>query len=171
MLVLSRPLGSAVCFEITRKRVVLPGTSSISRARISRPYTRPASSEATARIPGSSAAALAASAVLDVATWSSWGKFSANQPRHWASACSWPAMVSGFLASAWANKQWETLRSTSLHIVSSVSSIRSSVALTPPSVEFSTGTTPKWAASVSVSRKTSFMLDAGTTSICCPNTL
>src|SRR5690348_6787721 len=83
----SLPDGGNSARPSTRKRVVLSMRSSIGPATICSPYTCAALSPAIAAASSALRARRAASALLDTACHSTFGRFWRSQPRHCASDC------------------------------------------------------------------------------------
>ena len=116
------------------------------RASTDSPYTRAANSPASAPSIWPSAACRAASALDEAGRHSACGRFAFSHWRHWAWACGWPLTtliparsVPSRPSSANATGSRISVRMISARPVAS----SSRVAVTAPSTEFSSGTTPR----------------------------
>ncbi len=121
-------------------------------------------------VRGSTEASRAPSALLDTGTRSRSGWWRDSQPAHCASA--WACAHTRVTASidpVAVTRLCLIGIDSSPQIFSGVCRNRSRLRLTAPSVEFSTGTTPKSTVPASAARNTSSKLGHGTASTSCPN--
>ncbi len=141
---------------MTAKRVRLFASSWIAGETTCRPHSLPARVLAIAASVVSSEARRAPSALLETGLRSASGRWSLSQVWHCASACGC-AHTAAMPSKAFAlrSRLWRTNRLVSPMMNSGVVRNWSSERATMPSVEFSTGTTPKSAAPAVVVRKTS----------------
>ena len=150
--VLSAPVGggSFPGRPTTTNRVTADSLSATCSASTSSPYRSALSGETSAASnpgswPGAVSASSAPAAAVDVAgTCTAAGRLTLNQPRHCAHACGWVdtrvTSASTVPARAASTNDTGTTTSRSSTSASPVASV-SSVAVTPPSTEFSIGTT------------------------------
>src|SRR5512137_551092 len=171
--VLSRPGGAdgwVVWAPRTTKRVRLFGSSWMCAATACRPKRCAARSPAIAATVASSEAMRAASPLLATACRSTDGQCWLSQPVHCASAWEWAQIrVTRSMDPDRVSRLWWTGTDTSPSTRSGVASSRSSVRLTAPSDEFSTGTMPKSAPPASVARNTSSIVVHGSPFTPMPN--
>ena len=88
------------------------------------------------------AASSAERALEEVSRISARGRLACTQARHWPSACGWAYSLRICEREQSANRQCCTGKTICATICRSLSTNMSSVCVTTPSVEFSTGTTP-----------------------------
>src|SRR3990172_7354161 len=143
MEVLSFPVGGRARRPSTRNRVELRGLSSMRCRSTGRSCSRAASSLATAATAGWATARSAAADVDETSSSATSGGFWASHCRHCARACGCEQTVRMAPGSVARLRRWWLISSESSPAISSSDSMRrSSVTLTDPSVEFSTGATP-----------------------------
>ena len=110
----------------------------------------------------SAATSSAAPAVEAVSSTGTSGRLAASQPRHCPSPCGCESTrLISRSSLARESRHWPISSVVSPQIVRSDSSRRSSVTLTAPSMEFSTGTTPNCARPRSTSSKIETMVREG----------
>ena len=178
-MVLSAPVGSPTRpGRVTlTKRVTASGLSATPPAMTSSPYCLAASGlHRTAWKPVSPSVVASARAGAEVevpATYTASGRFWWTQPRHWAQACGWVEMARTSSRRVPGRPARTKVIGTAISaaMTRGVEATRlSSVALTPPSTEFSMGTTAastvrsrRWSRAVGTSGQGSSSTSAGAT--------
>ena len=169
----SLPLGCVSWRPMTAKRVVLQDWSCTSSSRMFRPNNSAASGQPRDAAPMAafSLARMLAFVVEDVSTSSAFGKCRWIQFRVWPRTWGWEYRMRMCSRGISAIRLLRMFRLTWAQILRGEVTKRSITAVTEPSEEFSTGTTPYWAFPRSTMSNTSLKLWHGMSSQLFPNCL